>query len=329
MTGLYACALLSKSAAIFTPAAFVLIDMFLLLKASAATSTPVPEASGAVPINPASSQAPAPSRLRILVSYTARKLPLVVVFAAFALVTISFNRHGAHKDTDVLVLTFYERVVKALGAPVDVAKLLLWPAKLRPHYLQLELQYSDVWRADNLLPIVALVLVTWMALYQCHPSFNASQHVLALAYFGLTLLPVCGLIQHGMVSGTADRYAYMGSITLVPYGGAILSTWLFRDSTSSIGDEEGGDIGGRDHPESTTPVQTEAVSHRVALTADSTTSGTGPSGTHRWALVVLVSCTLLRISTQLMATWRTEETLYNYELQYVQLLIHWHSMSLL
>lgn len=190
MAGLYACAFLSKSAANFTPAAFVLIDLLLVLKASAGTATPVSKTGDAAAAHLASSQALTSTKLRMLASYVARKVPLVVTFRSFVLVTISFNRHGAHRDADALVPTFYERVVKAMGAPIAVAKLVLWPAKLRPHYMQLDSQHSDVWRADNLLPIVALALAIWAALYRCHPLINAPQHALALAYFCLAAASV-------------------------------------------------------------------------------------------------------------------------------------------
>lgn len=239
-----------------------------------------------------------------------------MVFTAFALVTILFNRHGAHQDADALVMTLNERIVKALGTPVDVARLVFWPVKLRPHYQQLEAQYADVWRADNLLPIVTLGLVVWAALYRCHPSINTPQHAFALVYFGLTLLPVCGLIQHGIVAGASDRYAYLGTITLVPYGGAVLSRWLFPGSCSRFGAEGNVDIDDREHPESTTAQATLAARHGTEITP--VLAARARNGDlHRWALVALAASTLLCISTQLMNSWRTEETLLNYELQYV------------
>jgi hypothetical protein len=318
MVGLYGCALLSKSASIFTPAAFVLIDLLLVLKASTATFTSTCKPSSAIDATRGPAQVSLSSRMQRLFPYTVRKLPIAVVFTAFALVTIFFNRHGAHQDADALVMTLNERIVKALGTPVEVARLVLWPAKLRPHYQQLEAQYADVWRADNLLPIVTLGLVVWAALYRCRSSINAPQHALALTYFGLTLLPVCGLIQHGIVAGASDRYAYLGSITLVPYGGAVLSRWLYSGSCIHFGDEGNGDIDDREHPESTTAQAALAARHGIQITRN-TAARSRNGGPRQWTLLVLVASTLLCISTQLMDSWRTEETLLNYELQYVRL----------
>lgn len=284
--GLYTCALLSKSASILAPIAFILLDTLVLLK------SPNQDAKHGTTVRWLH------SRVQVLVLYGTKRLLLVAVFSAFIFVTLTFNRHGAHKHADVFLLTPWERIVKVLGTPVAVAQFVLWPTKLRPHYQVFENQFADVWSADNLLPIAASLLVAWIALNRSRSPCNEPQHVLALAYFVLMLLPVCGLVQHGIIAGPCDRYALLSTAPLVPYAGKYLLSWLFQPEENLI-EAESVEV---KHPESTAPAENQAPN---------------ASGQNRWTLVGFVSIVMLLVSTQLMRHWRSELDLYSYEYQYV------------
>lgn len=279
--GLYICALLSKSAALLLPASFVLIDMLLL-----------------------ASLRPRPSfDYHAIGRYAARKLPVLSVLATFVIVTITSNHDGALENADVVFLTPYERVIKALGTPAALAQLVLWPARLRPHYQLREGQFASLSSADSLLPVAALVVATWLALER----FHRPQHVLALAYVAAMILPVSGLVQHGMVAGAADRYAYLSSTVVVPYGAALIARWSteFEHQRAVEADRE---------PPESTPVVTRQQA--APLTWKQKTQHFGFLPRHKWALLGLITAMLLSIALPLMDRWRSERALYTYALEY-------------
>ncbi|KAL4102592.1 hypothetical protein PRIC1_006337 [Phytophthora ramorum] len=178
----YLSALLSKSVCILLPAGFFLVDVLVFVTLQ--PHLPRPGANH-------------------LWSYVAGKLPVAATLLTFLAVMLMSNYQGMHRDADVLSLTLTERVIKAMAMPAWIVRQILWPTKLRPHY-QIRPGELSMANADYLLSIsvlVALVLFTlWLFQHRCAP-----QHLLALAYFTIMVLPVSGLIQHGMVSAGCDR----------------------------------------------------------------------------------------------------------------------------
>ncbi|POM71579.1 Hypothetical protein PHPALM_11829 [Phytophthora palmivora] len=256
--GLYLSALLSKSVCVLLPASLFLVDIMPHL--------------------------PRPSAKQWW-SYIVGKLPVVATLLAFVAVMLASNYNGMHLDADVLSLTLGERMIKAMTMPVWVLHRVLWPAKLRPHY-QLRPGELSLANPDYLLSLsasMALVLVTlWLFRYR-----HAPQHLLALAYFGIMVLPVSGLIQHGMVSAGCDRYAYLCSVVVVPYGGSLLAQHCFGTVEDAV------KIPSNEHPEHAQDQQK--------------TVGIG--------ITFLLVGTLLFISASLMGNWRNEDVLLEYSLR--------------
>ncbi|KAL3665604.1 hypothetical protein V7S43_009639 [Phytophthora oleae] len=266
--GLYWGALLSKSACILLPSGFFFIDVLVF-----ATLQPL---------------LPRPS-VRQCWSYIAGKLPVAATLLIFLVVMLTSNHDGMQADTDVLSLTLGERILKATTMPAWILRRILWPTKLRPHY-QLrsgELSLSNPEYLLSLSASMALASFTVWLFWHRH----APQHLLALAYFAIMVLPVSGLIQHGMVSAGCDRYAYLCSFVIVPYLGSVLAQYCFGSDGNDaklIKDER--------------PAQPK----RHQSIRDSP----GAAG----AILVLIG-TLLSISTSLMGFWRNEDALLEYSLR--------------
>ncbi|ETM03225.1 hypothetical protein L917_00527 [Phytophthora nicotianae] len=268
--GLYLSALLSKSACILLPAGLVLVDVLVF-----ATLEPL---------------LPRPSANQCL-SYIIGKLPVVSTLLTFIAVMLVSNYKGMQPDADLLSLTLSERVLKATTMPAWVTRRILWPTKLRPHY-QLRPGDLSLTNSDYLLYLSASMAIVSMTIWLWRHR-QAPQHLLGLAYCSIMLLPVSGLIQHGMVSAGCDRYAYLCSIVIVPYGGSVMAQ-LFgdeKDNAKLLEDER---------PESIqTRTQHYCDQHRTV----------GVSA------VFLLTVTLLMISTSSMGHWRNEDALYEYSLR--------------
>ncbi|KAF1787958.1 Tetratricopeptide-like helical domain [Phytophthora cactorum] len=269
--GLYLSALLSKSACILLPAGFFLIDVLVF-----STLQPL---------------LPRPS-VKHCISYVTGKLPVAATLLTFIAVMLVSNFNGMHRDADLLSLTLSERVLKATTMPAWVLQQILWPTKLRPHY---QLRPGDLSLANyeyllSLSASMALVLLTiWPFRHR-----QAPQHLLALAYFAIMVLPVSGLIQHGIVSAGCDRYAYLCSIVVVPYGGSMLAQ-LFDDEEDNVKD-----IDDQQEPEQ---IQTRTKQYHAQHRAIG------------FGAVLLLAGTLLSISTSLMGHWRNEDALFEYSLR--------------
>ncbi|GMF12057.1 unnamed protein product [Phytophthora lilii] len=180
------------------------------------------------------SRLPRPSS-RQFWSYIVGKLPVAATLLTFVTVMLVSNYEGMHPDADVLSLTLSERVIKSLTTPIWVLRQMMWPAKLRPHY-QLRMGELNIANPDYLLSLVALMSLTLISLWLFQHQ-QAPQHLLAWVYFVVILLPVSGLIQHGMVSAGCDRYAYLCSIVAVPYGGSVFANWIGENNAGFMEDD--------------------------------------------------------------------------------------------
>ncbi|KAE9039894.1 hypothetical protein PR003_g7863 [Phytophthora rubi] len=262
----YLSALLSKSACILLPVGFFLVDVLVYVNLQ--PHLPIPSA-------------------RQCWLYIAGKLPVVATLLTFLSVMLMSNYQGMHRDADVLSLALYERVIKSLSTPIWVLRQILWPTKLRPHY-QLRPGELSVANPEYLLSLVSLVSLMLFTLWLFQHR-QAPQHFLALIYFAVIVLPVSGLIQHGMVSAGCDRYAYLCSTVAVPYGGVALARWIFGNGAKVV-DEKGSE---------------RVKRRRQTQRQKSAFMGVG---------LVLVG-TLLSISTNMMGNWKNEDNLLQYSLR--------------
>ena len=160
--------------------------------------------------------------------YTVCELSIwALVAGTMACVTIQANTLGTHEHTDVLHLSsLRDRAVKGMLTTWFIVRQTIWPLSLRPHYaisLPAELDLGTPGGAEACLATagtLASALVACSAL-RLRPWLTATW-----LHVGATLLPTCGLIQHGMIQRGGDRYAYLPSLVCVPLLAALLiSFW--------------------------------------------------------------------------------------------------------
>ncbi|KAF1785958.1 hypothetical protein GQ600_14472 [Phytophthora cactorum] len=154
-----------------------------------------------------------------LVRFFSKMAPSIAILLVFASVTAISNSQGGVPD--VVSLSINERVLKALNSPLWIVRSLVWPSRLRPHY---RIQPGDLSLSNpecllsSATIIFTLVLTIWNS---CHRG--VSKHSLAVAFFICMVMPVSGLIQHGTITAAANRYAYLPTIIIVPYGGWVVA----------------------------------------------------------------------------------------------------------
>lgn len=285
------CAVLSKSVCVLLPVGFLLLDALVFAK-----------------LHPAPTVSDGRRIARDIAHRTAHKLPFFAALLVFAAVALWSNEHGAKVDTDVLCLTHSERLLKALVTPAWVARQLLWPARLRVHYQLRDGDLNLIGNLENLLSVVALALCVGIGVWRMQQR-QSPQLLLGLLYFCLMLLPVSGLIQHGIATQGSVRYAYFPSMVFVPLGGRVLGQLCFG------ADNQGEALKPSKHL--TTDHQAECNNNRAKQRIAVVTAGRVASRhKHRvFAVYAAALCALLRISTLQMETWRNEKALYAHSLR--------------
>jgi protein O-mannosyl-transferase len=158
------------------------------------------------------SQASAEIQPRSLSWLVFEKVPLFVLSAASAVVTVIAQRSGH----TLRAAPFHVRLANALVAYVRYLGKAFWPSRLAvmyPHFGRLLTTWQIVGSA------ALLVLLTGFVFYW------RERHYLAMGWFWFlgTLVPVIGLVQVG-VQSMADRYAYLSFIGLF-----ICVTWTVSD----------------------------------------------------------------------------------------------------
>lgn len=286
---LYFCALLSKSASLLLPAGFLLIDAWVYLQLSPGQRT---------------------ISTKQISKFVARKLLSVAILLVFVSVTAFSNAEGGLPD--VVSLSLGERVLKALNSPVWVLRCLVWPSKLRPHY---QIQAGDVSLANSeclfslATSMFVLVLVSSNLWHR-----GVSKHTLALAFFISMLMPVSGLIRHGIITAGSNRYAYLPTMVVVPYGGWAIAHWML--GRCSVPDENQHPIAPAwDAPEREILHSSCNTKQRQNILRKPLIHTTG-SHTYAWIICFVLVGTLLSISTDVLHQWRNEDSLFEYSLRY-------------
>ncbi|KAJ0406877.1 hypothetical protein ATCC90586_002907 [Pythium insidiosum] len=208
--GFYCLAVLSKSISVLLPAAIVLIDALIWW----------PVASLAPP------RCLSPRLTTTAARYLASKSLFLALLIAFIATTVHHNRDGAGEHVDTISLSLAERLLKAVVLPVWVLRKCVWPARLQMHYPLAMGELDILQNPESLLSVMALALSGWWV--ATSPQWIGSRHLAALsgAYVMVMLLPVSGLVQHGVIVFSADRYAYFPLMVCVPWAASALARAL-------------------------------------------------------------------------------------------------------
>lgn len=189
----YACAILSKSAAIFLPPALLLLDYF-------------------------------PFRRKLDFGLILDKVPHGLV--GLGLFAIIWSTTSDKQGVASMQLDLTTRIAYAVNSlPFHLGKSL-WPASVHPAY---GVDLPDVGPFTGPLlfytVIAALLACLAWALRRRAPWFTC-----ALGFYALGILPVSGLFTHGDWLIGADRYAYMSVLGVwIVLGAAVTSTWAMPD----------------------------------------------------------------------------------------------------
>lgn len=300
--------MLSKSVAVLLPAAFFLLDVFVLLK--------LHNGGHRIRITPA-----------MAAKYIAHKALVLIIMLSFIGITIWSNAEGS-TDSDTIELSLSERILKTAMAPAWIVTQMAWPTQLRVHY-QLREDELDLFRnPECLLSVLVLVFCVFWGVSQWLEE-RSPQLLLATAYFCVMVLPTSGLIAHGMVSMNCDRYAYFPSAIFVSFGGYWLAEFLFEGDDDKIQMKAMGSAERDDPPEHTVRSSSQNSVNQTSLNqtnCDSDASsfvnyvmqllkGDIPLSALLWVIFVTVLGLSLLLSTQRLEAWRTERNLYSSSLR--------------
>jgi hypothetical protein len=134
------------------------------------------------------------------------KLPIFVLVAGSSVMTvIAQDRGGALQDLATLPLGV--RITNSIVAYVEYIGMMFWPTGLAFDYPHPVGRSSGLTVVFCLLVLIGLSLAFWRMRTR-HPSF-----LVGWAWYGVTMLPVIGLVQVGYQS-MADRYTYFTQIGL-------------------------------------------------------------------------------------------------------------------
>ncbi len=152
----------------------------------------------------------------------AEKLPLFLLVAAAAAITLVSQRHTGAMDA--ALIPFAQRLAHAPVAYLAYLARLFWPQQLLPFYPHPYGVGGTPWAGWQVAGAVAALLAISALVVASRRRYAV---VGWLWYLGM-LLPVIGLVQVGE-QGMADRYTYLPSIGLfvaVAWGGAELAAGL-------------------------------------------------------------------------------------------------------
>ncbi|OQR90480.1 hypothetical protein THRCLA_22547, partial [Thraustotheca clavata] len=202
-TVVYICAIMSKSIALFTPLGLVLLDLTIFVAKSEKKF----------------------SLKKVVLEYIAYG----VVFVHMAYITIIANHGGIDALSDTIYLTMPERIIKFFHVLLWHLGACFLPIGLRPHYrVDQEILVFTIplvsCKAYSVVDRLFVVGCIWRTLMPKHrASFGICVALFPWVFYLALLLPVAGIVQHGMVALTADRYSYFALLSLLPVAAIVLT----------------------------------------------------------------------------------------------------------
>ncbi len=234
-------------------------------------------------------------------------------------ITYFANIEGMQLETDTIFLDPIQRCVKLCVLICWVIKKFCWPSELRPHYQIHEYEIDILSNPECLFSVLIVILGMLVATLgfigtinlsnvlgnintKCHNRIQPRlqfHSILSsiIVYFLVMILPPSGLLQHGMVTKAADRYAYFPSIVLVPAMGYALGTMLILISPQQSKKEH---MKHNDNMEKGPAYQYYNLITRILF----------------YFTILLTIVSFSYVSRCQMEHWRTEESLYLYSIRY-------------
>ena len=130
---------------------------------------------------------------------------IAVIIAFFA--TVMANMDGTNPMLDTIKLTTAQRIMKAFSCFTFFIGKIIYPASLHAHY-QVHEWKLDVNNVSNdvLISIIFICIITCI----CIVKLKSNPELFGFwLYFIVMMLPVTGIIQHGMIAMGGDRYMYL------------------------------------------------------------------------------------------------------------------------
>jgi protein O-mannosyl-transferase len=199
----FALGLMAKIMVIALPFALLLLDYWPL---------------GRLPVVTPEGQADAPSFVRIFLKLSLEKIPLFLLSAGAAFMTLLVHRR---EGTLAAAMPFSWRLKNVLYSYLAYLGKAVWPTRLAVFYPHPEnsLAWSTV--ALCTVPLIIITTLVW------HYRQRRYLPVGWLWYLG-TMVPMIGIIQSGR-QGMADRYMYLPMIGLF-----VAVVWLLADEAEKL-----------------------------------------------------------------------------------------------
>eukprot|EP00941_MAST-03F_sp_MAST-3F-sp1_P004875 g4875.t1 len=201
----YVCAVLCKSSAVPLPAALVCIDVsYRIMKKEVQILTK-----------------PLKSFFTILLH-----LPhtYCTIFLVFLTLVANGKEDGAGWDNDTIILSWKEKITKVFVGSTAMFSRTVWPVNLRPHY---RITFSDLELSSPAF-LLSLTYTMSTLMFGIKKWYSCPMILATWVTVFCTILPVCGIVQHGSVQLGADRYMYLTSLVVIPLLAAMIQNELSK-----------------------------------------------------------------------------------------------------
>jgi len=139
--------------------------------------------------------------------YCLRRIIYAIAVVIAFVATVMANMDGTNPMLDTIKLTAKQRVMKAFSCFTFFIGKIIYPASLHAHYQVHE------WKLDvNVISNDVLISFFFVSIttYICVSKLKDNPELLGFwLYFVSMMLPVTGIIQHGMIAMGGDRYMYL------------------------------------------------------------------------------------------------------------------------
>ena len=211
--------LLAKAMAVTLPVLLVLLDWWPLARvAIPGSTTSIPNRARADPYP-----------VRSLQGILAEKIPLLIMAGLFVLITLTTHAPAIASEAVSPLLT--KRLPQALFSAIWYFWKTAWPADLHPAHLAAEA--TQPWCIVTLCACLLAAIVT--AGVQSAKRLPAVS--MGLAWFGIALLPVLGVVAQVGVSAFTDRFTYLPHIGLsiaIVWGGWAIAQQLGMSPRTAV-----------------------------------------------------------------------------------------------